>query len=175
MGLILRRFEKSPPYENTRMNPDLPTPTPPPDPSSAAAVARLVTFFETLTPASLTRLDAFYTPQAYFMDPFNEVRGLAAIRGIFSHMHEALEQPRFVVTGRIVEGRQCFLTWNFEFYFKNFKRGALQTVRGSSHLKFTADGQVEFHRDYWDAAQELYEKLPLLGGLMRWLKTRARQ
>jgi steroid delta-isomerase len=26
------------------------------------------------------------------------------------------------------------------------------------------------HRDYWDAAEELYEKLPLVGALMRWLK-----
>ena len=29
------------------------------------------------------------------------------------------------------------------------------------------------HRDYWDAAEELYEKLPLLGALMRWLKSAA--
>jgi steroid delta-isomerase len=28
------------------------------------------------------------------------------------------------------------------------------------------------HRDYWDAAEELYEKLPA-GRLMRWLKRRA--
>ena len=34
-------------------------------------------------------------------------------------------------------------------------------------------GRVAFHRDYWDAAEELYEKLPGLGGLMRWLKRRA--
>jgi hypothetical protein len=27
--------------------------------------------------------------------------------------------------------------------------------------------------DYWDAAEELYEKLPVLGGLMRWLKRAA--
>ncbi|MGO1254794.1 MAG: nuclear transport factor 2 family protein, partial [Alcaligenes aquatilis] len=25
-------------------------------------------------------------------------------------------------------------------------------------------------RDYWDAAEELYAKLPLLGLLMRWLR-----
>jgi hypothetical protein len=29
------------------------------------------------------------------------------------------------------------------------------------------------HRDYWDAAEELYEKLPVLGGLMRFLKRAA--
>jgi hypothetical protein len=33
---------------------------------------------------------------------------------------------------------------------------------------------VALHRDYWDAAEELYEKLPWVGGVMRWLKQRSR-
>jgi steroid Delta-isomerase len=139
-----------------------------------ATVDKLVEFFEALTPASLARLEAFYTPRAYFKDPFNEVRSVAELRRIFSHMFETLEQPRFVVTECIVDGAQCFLTWNFEFRFKRFERATQQTVRGGSHLKFAPDGRVYFHRDYWDAAEELYEKLPLVGGVMRWLKKRAR-
>ena len=35
-------------------------------------------------------------------------------------------------------------------------------------------GRVVAHRDYWDAAEELYEKLPVLGALMRLLKRRLR-
>ena len=46
-------------------------------------------------------------------------------------------------------------------------------IRGASHLRYDAAGLVAFHRDYWDAAEELYEKLPLIGSLMRWLKKRA--
>ncbi len=111
-------------------------------------------------------------PHAYFKDPFNEVRGLAEVRRIFSPLFVVLERPRFVVTDSIVDGDQCFLTWNFEFHFRRFDRA---TVRGGSHLKLTADGRVDFHRDYWDAAEEWYEKLPLLGGLMRWLRKRANQ
>lgn len=140
-----------------------------------AQVTRVATFFETLSPASLCHLGDYYTPNAYFKDPFNEVRGLAEIRAIFSHMYTALDQPRFVVTGRVVEGCQCFLTWHFEFYFKRFDTTTLQTVRGGSHLLFTTEGLIEHHRDYWDAAEELYEKLPCVGGLMRWLKKRANQ
>ncbi len=138
-----------------------------------ADVARVVDFFEHLAPARLEDLDSLYTPDAWFKDPFNEVRGLAAVRGIFGHMYVALAQPRFVVTGQVVDGRQCFLTWDFEFYFRRFDRHTLQTVRGASHLKFAPDGRIAFHRDYWDAAEELYEKLPVVGGLMRWLKKRA--
>ena len=156
------------------MNPD-PDHWPQKQPAQPSPTARVVKFFETLTPASLDLLEVVYAPGAYFKDPFNEVRGLADIRQIFSHMYASLEQPRFIVTGCIAEGDQCFLSWNFEFYFKNFDRAALQTVRGGSHLKFDAAGRVEFHRDYWDAAEELYEKLPVVGGLMRWLKRRALQ
>jgi hypothetical protein len=39
-------------------------------------------------------------------------------------------------------------------------------------VRFAADGRVGWHRDYWDAAEELYEKLPLIGSLMRLLRRR---
>jgi len=136
------------------------------------AVEKIVVFFETLTPQSVSRLGEFYTEDAFFKDPFNEVRGLKAVQRVFAHMFDALHEPRFVITARVVDGEQCFLSWDFHFRFKKFKPEASQTIRGATHLKLTADGRVRFHRDYWDAAEELYEKLPLVGGLMRWLKKR---
>jgi hypothetical protein len=48
-----------------------------------------------------------------------------------------------------------------------------QVIRGGSHLTLDPDGRISDHRDYWDAAEELYEKLPGLGALMRWLKRKA--
>ncbi|MBG6076782.1 nuclear transport factor 2 family protein [Polaromonas sp. CG_9.11] len=144
-------------------------------PPMREAATRVVDFFQSLSPASLDRLEAVYAPGAYFKDPFNEVRGVPAIRQVFDHMYGSLEEPHFVVTGCIVDGGECFLTWNFVFHFKRFDTRTLQTVRGGSHLKFNAAGLLDFHRDYWDAAEELYEKLPLVGRLMRWLKQRARQ
>ncbi len=134
-------------------------------------VTRFVQFFEGLEPGSVARLGEVYASKVYFKDPFNEVHTLAQVQQIFSHMYVALDRPRFVVTGQVAEGRECFLTWNFEFYFRK-QPALLQTVRGTSHLKFNDAGLVNYHRDYWDAAEELYEKLPLLGSLMRWLKRR---
>lgn len=148
------------------------TPAQPADPH-APGVQQLVAFFEALTPESLGQLATLYDRQARFVDPFNDVQGLAAIESIFRHMFVALEEPRFVVTGQVVEGRQCFLLWDFHFRFKRFDRSTPQTIRGTSHLVFSEAGLVLLHRDYWDAAQELYEKLPLVGSLMRWLKRRA--
>lgn len=141
-----------------------------PVPGPAERVAAL---FETLTPADVERLGAFYTEDAWFKDPFNEVRGLAHVQQVFHHMFDALDNPRFVITSRLEQGDECFLAWEFHFGFKSFQRGRGQMVRGGSHLKFAPDGRVAWHRDYWDAAEELYEKLPGVGALMRWLKRRA--
>ena len=141
----------------------------------AQAVERLVQFFEQLQPQDLERLPEIYAPDARFKDPFNEVQGLPAIEGIFAHMFEALDSPHFIVTERIVQDNKCFLVWDFRFRFKRFDTQTWQTVRGGTQLAFDAQGLVTLHRDYWDAAEELYEKLPVVGGLMRWLKKRAKQ
>ncbi len=137
------------------------------------AVEKIAVFFETLTPQSIERFSQFYTEDAYFKDPFNEVRGIPAIQRIFRHMYQTLDEPHFVVTARVVEGEQVFLNWDFHFRFRNFKTRELQTIRGATHLRLAHDGRIRSHRDYWDAAEELYEKLPLVGALMRWLKRRA--
>ena len=137
------------------------------------AVDRIVDAFQTLTPAGVETLDAIYAADARFKDPFNDVQGLTEIQRIFRHMYVSLENPHFVVTGRIVQGNQCFLTWEFRFVFRRFKQGEAQCILGGSHLVLQGDGRINLHRDYWDAAEELYEKLPVVGGLMRWLKGRA--
>ncbi|MDQ5877497.1 MAG: hypothetical protein QG638_228, partial [Pseudomonadota bacterium] len=49
-------------------------------------------------------------------------------------------------------------------------RSEMQVMRGVTHLRFDAAGRVDYHRDYWDAAEELYMKLPAIGCLMRGLK-----
>ena len=144
---------------------------PPVDPRTA--VERIVHWFETLSPGSLDDLGAVYTDDARFKDPFNEVHGVPAIRDIFRHMYRSLDEPHFVVTGRLVDSEQCFLVWEFRFRFRRFDTATLQTVRGGSHLVLAEDGRIRAHRDYWDAAEELYEKLPVLGRLMRWLRHRA--
>ena len=139
------------------------------------ATQNLTTFFETLTPQSVSQLHTLYDVQAHFKDPFNEVQGLPEIERIFKHMYASLEQPHFVITGQLVDGAQAFLTWEFRFRFKRIDTTTLQAVRGGSHVVFNEWGLVTLHRDYWDAAEELYEKLPVVGGVMRWLKRRANQ
>ncbi|MBK8071954.1 MAG: nuclear transport factor 2 family protein [Ramlibacter sp.] len=137
------------------------------------ATDRIVRFFEALEPADLPRLSEIYSDEAVFKDPFNEVRGVPAIQRIFAHMFESLDEPRFRITARIAGNGECFLAWEFTFRMRRLRRGVPQCIRGGSHLQLAPDGRITLHRDYWDAAEELYEKLPGLGMLMRWLRRSA--
>lgn len=138
-----------------------------------SAVHRLVRLYEELAPEHLAGLGAYYAPDACFKDPFNEVRGVPAITRIFEHMFASLQDPRFVVTQKLVQDDRAFLEWEFRFRLRRWRPEVEQCIRGASSLRFDAQGRVAHHRDYWDAAEELYEKLPLLGALMRWLRRTA--
>ena len=134
-------------------------------------VAAIVHFFEQLAPADLARMGEIYTPNARFKDPFNAVQGTEAIAEVFAHMFRSLDQPRFVVLEAVYQGERLFLSWDFVFRMRRFRTDE-QRVHGGSLLTLAPDGRISNHRDYWDVAEELYEKLPVLGGLMRWLKRR---
>ena len=143
------------------------------DSSARTTLDQTIAAFETLSPASVANLGRIYAQDARFIDPFNDVQGLAQIQKIFCHMFDTLEQPHFIVTGKVVDNEQCFLLWNFHFRFRAFRRDRAQTIAGTSHLQFDAQGLITRHHDYWDAAHGLYQQMPILGSLMRWLRRRA--
>jgi hypothetical protein len=126
----------------------------------------LAEWFETLTPASLQHIDKIYAQTATFRDPFNQVVGVASIQQIYQHMFEQLSAPRFVITTKVVEAAGAFMTWQFLFAL----RGKAYVIEGGTHFGLDQHGLIVLHRDYWDAAQELYEKIPVLGAVLRLLR-----
>ena len=134
------------------------------------AVDRLVRYFETLTPERVAELPEYYAAGAYFKDPFNEVHRLQDIQAIFARMYEQVDAPRFKVRQSLAEGGEAFLVWDLEFRFRG--RESQEVIHGVSHLRFGDEGKVISHRDYWDTGEELYQKLPFLGALFRWLRRR---
>lgn len=132
-------------------------------------LARVIALFGSLNPDALDRLGEVYAPGARFRDPFNDVTGLPAIRTIMADMFEVLDGPRFEVVDHFEGPQGAMLTWDFIF---RLRAGAPEhRIRGASHLQFDPAGMVCLHRDYWDAS-ELYDRLPLVGLLSRWLRRR---
>lgn len=135
-------------------------------------IEELVAFYESVSPETISRIGALYAADARFKDPFNDVQGVPNIQHIFRHMFTQVEAPRFVITERIAQYDSAMLAWRFEFGIRVGKTVWPQVVHGVTHFKFDAQGKVSLHRDYWDTGEELYMKLPVLGGLLRALRRR---
>lgn len=123
-------------------------------------------WFQTLTPESLERVGEMYAQDAVFVDPFNQLEGLASVRAVYQHMFDTLKQPRFVVTTIVERERDGFMTWDFLFEC----RGQAQQISGCTQFELNDQGLIVLHRDYWDAAQQVYEKIPLLGSVLRMIR-----
>ena len=136
------------------------------------AVKRVVDYWQTLSAARVSAISEVYTEDAYFRDPFNEVTGLDKLKHIFSDMFVRLHEPKFTITETIHQDNRVLMVWDFTYRIKTLKPELDRKIHGSSLIRFGADGRVNYHRDYWDAAGELYEQLPVIGALMRWLKKR---
>jgi len=72
----------------------------------------------------------------------------------------------------IADSAGAMLTWDMSYRVKAWRPKETQRIHGATHLRFAADGRIAYHRDYWDAANELYAKLPLVGPVMRFLRKR---
>jgi limonene-1,2-epoxide hydrolase len=126
----------------------------------------LLDWYATMTPDTIARAGQLYAADAHFRDPFNDVRGVAKIETIMRHMFANTENPHFIIGERVVQGQQAFATWTFVCTL----RGRVYEIAGASHFRFNEDGLVTLHRDYWDAAEELLQKLPVIGAPIRWLR-----
>lgn len=135
-------------------------------------LARYAAFFEELTADDLgERFNARFTEDVHFRDPFNDVHGREAARHVFRHMFEHTAMVRFEVLEQIEQAEIGYLRWRFHFRLRG-DRGDREPVEGVSRVVLAADGRVREHVDYWDAAGGLYGQLPVIGGLMRWLRRR---
>lgn len=129
------------------------------------------TLFENLTPQTVdTDFLQVFDRKVYFKDPFNEVRGLNELQGIFRHMFASLHEPEFRVHHMAGADKTGYLEWRF--YFKLKPNGEVKQINGVSKILINDQGKVLVHIDYWDAGEFVYRKIPILGGLIRMVNKR---
>jgi predicted SnoaL-like aldol condensation-catalyzing enzyme len=128
-----------------------------------------IKFYETLTPYTPKQVyEDIFDTEAYFEDPFQKVNGVGAIYKVFEHMYENLVEPKFKVLEAIGDGDTVYLRW--EFTYKRDQKSQEYQFVGVSRVLFNSEGKVTSHIDYWDAASNIYEKIPMLGSILRWIK-----
>jgi steroid delta-isomerase len=132
---------------------------------------RYLDLFETLTPERLDDLDAVTSDDIRFTDPFSDVVGRDAFKRVLRKMFDDVAQPQFTVLDVAASGQRRYVRWRFAGQGKSRQRSSL-VIEGMSEIILDAAGRVACHRDYWDAASQVYERVPILGALLRFMKRR---
>lgn len=127
-------------------------------------------FFENITPTSIDQVRSLVTEDVRFKDPFNDVSGIEKLVKILAKMFEDAEDVSFKMREQAGDGPIYFLRWHFTCRPKSRFLQADWKVDGISVISLTETGLVKEHVDYWDAAEQLYEHLPLIGPLLRFVR-----
>ncbi|MGE7990101.1 nuclear transport factor 2 family protein [Pseudomonas sp. NPDC089554] len=137
----------------------------------SAFLTRFANGFATLDASSLDRLGELYSPDVHFRDPLHQLDGLPALRGYFEQLYANAHDIRYDIhaTDEIAPG-EGYLRWTLHFRHPRLNGGRPISLDGCSHLHW--ETQVYRHRDYFDAGALLYEHIPVLGGVIGWLKGR---
>lgn len=130
---------------------------------------RFKDFYSELHCTDLSQLQAIYDDDIVFKDPVHEIKRLVALEDYLTELCRDVSECRFEYLDELVSETSAYVTWIM--YFRHPKlNNRLISVRGVSHLKFT--DKVTFHEDVYDMGAMLYEHIPLLGRLIRWLRQR---
>lgn len=132
--------------------------------------AAYIACLEALTPERLPELSGHLAPQARFKDPFNDVVGREAVIRVFSKMFEDVTDIDFSARDLACSGSVCFFAWTLRCRLR--RNGKPLAFEGATELHLDDEGRIAAHIDHWDAAGQLYAKLPLLGPLLNRLRRR---
>ena len=140
---------------------------------SSPLLARFCQIYQGLNKDNLDLLSEVYSEQIQFRDPLHEINGLIQLRGYFQHLYSNLQLCHFEITEVIEQGNQASIIWTMQYAHPKIASAKTILVHGSSHLSFS--DKIDYHRDYLDLGEMLYEHLPVLATLVKVIKKRARQ
>jgi len=117
----------------------------------------------------LEGIEDFVSVDIKFKDPFNDLSGLDSFRRLLVKTLNDVKGLKFEVTHRAWTENILFLRWSFQGKVKGLN---YWKVEGMSEINFDERGLVCRHVDHWDAAGQFYEKLPLIGTIIRIIRSR---
>lgn len=126
--------------------------------------------YQTLDKTNIDKIDSIYADNILFSDPFHRVEGLSELKQYFSELYLNVESIDFQFGESISQGDSHFIQWTMRLTHPKLNNKKSFDVPGATYLKVNDNAEIIYHRDYFDAGVMLYERLPLFGRLIRWIK-----
>ena len=126
--------------------------------------------YQTLDKTNIDTIESIYADNILFSDPFHQVKGLPQLKKYFFELYLNVESIDFEFGESISQGDSFFIQWTMKLTHPKLNNKKPFDVPGATYLKVNSNSEIIYHRDYFDAGVMLYERLPLFGSLIRWIK-----
>ncbi|OAN11730.1 transcriptional regulator [Photobacterium jeanii] len=133
-----------------------------------------ISVYSQLGKENLADLEAIYHPNVVFEDPAHRIEGWYALQDYFGQLYRNILHCEFTIHHYLTDDNQAFVQWTMSFAHPDIEKGKTRTVEGCTRLEFDGE-KVIHHRDYFDLGEMVYEGVPLLGKVIRLIKTRLGQ
>lgn len=129
-------------------------------------------FFQKLSIQNINLVNEFYAPDVVFQDPVHRLTNSEAVTSYYKNLYSKVTSIRFEYRKGIEDGQQVSLEWRMFLKTPSIADGKEITVDGVSLIKFNAAGKAIEHRDYFDMGEFVYERVSILGSVIRYIKGR---
>jgi ketosteroid isomerase-like protein len=132
---------------------------------------KIADFYRGLDKDHIGLVDQFYDKNAEFLDPIVDLHGVSALRDYYAGLYKNVKTIRFDFTSEVAQGNDHVVMWKMTLLSESLNGGKEFSIDGNSFIRFGgADGKVVYHRDYFDMGAFIYERLPVLGRVIRFIK-----
>lgn len=128
---------------------------------------KLKIFFHKLDKNSLGLVTEFYHPQVEFIDPVGTIKGSDKIKKYYEGMYKNAATVKFDFKNTYQDGNTVIAIWTMTLETDKLNGGKPYSVDGNSVVKFAPNGQAIYHRDYFDMGAFVYEKIPVIGFVVK--------
>ncbi len=139
----------------------------------ASNLSRSVEFFRKLDKNHMDLVEQFYDKNAVFQDPVHKLDGSSAVRAYYEKLYKNVDEIRFEYGKQLEDKDTVVLAWRMFLKTQAIDSGKEITVDGTSVITFGGpEGKAISHRDYFDMGEFIYERIPVLSSLIRYIKKR---
>lgn len=142
-----------------------------PDVIKNKRIQPLITLYNQIKQISLAeQIAETYAEKLFFNDTLVTLHNRQDLLKYLQHTQQQLDSMSFEVLGVQEKGDDVFVRWTMHTGFTVMGQSRNVQSIGMSHLRFNGDGKIILHQDYWDSMQGFYQHLPIIGGVLQWLK-----
>lgn len=127
-------------------------------------------FYRHAGPDNLDSLEQIYTQDIEFHDPVHTIMGLLALKTYLRGLYNNATDVSFEYLEEQAGENGATITWIMRFCHKRLNHNEPVSVRGVTQLRFT--DRVYYQEDFYDMGAMLYQHIPVLGRLIRYLNAR---